>query len=50
MIVNPEKLLDAIEKSFNRYMKRVEKEEFIFQELKCALIRDFQRDVEYANR
>ena len=50
MIVNPEKLLEAIKKSFNRYMEVVEKEKFAFQAFKCALIRDFRRDVEYASR
>ncbi len=50
MIVNPEKLLEKIEKSFEKYIGTVEKEEWAFQALKCALIRDFQRDIEHANR
>ena len=50
MIVNPEKLLQAIEKTFDKYIGMLEKEGPIFQIFKCALIRDFQRDVEYASR
>jgi len=50
MIVNPEKLLQAIEKTFDKYIGMLEKEGSIFQIFKCALIIDFQRDVEYASR
>jgi len=48
MIVNPEKLLEKIERSFNRYIEKIRRNESAFQAFKCALIRDFQRDVEYA--
>jgi len=50
MIINTEYLLNAIRESFNRYVDRVEKDNFAFQLFKCTLIRDFRRDVEYANR
>lgn len=50
MIVDPGHLLKAIATSFTGYMNKVKKEEFAFQAFKCALIRDFRRDVEYANR
>jgi len=50
MIVNPECLLNSIETSFKRYVDKIEKDEFAFQNLKCALLRDFREDVEYANR
>ena len=50
MIVNPGKLLEAIEKSFNNYIKTVEKDECAFALLKCALKRDFQKDIQYASR
>jgi hypothetical protein len=50
MIINPEYLLKAMCESSNRYMDKVKRDEFAFQAFKCALIRDFQRDVEYANR
>lgn len=50
MIVNPHLLLNEIISSFDKFMYRVETEEFIFQQLRCALIRDFEKDVEAANR
>ena len=50
MVVNPGLLLNAIISSFNKYMHHVENEEFAFHQLRCALIRDFEKDVEYANR
>jgi hypothetical protein len=49
MIINPNDLLRDIATSSNKYMKKVKNEDFTFQALKCTLIRDFQRDVEYAN-
>ena len=49
MIVNPDTLLKNIDESFKRHMNKVKKEEYAFQAFKCALIRDFQRDFEYAN-
>jgi len=50
MVVNPDLLLNAIISSFEKYMHHVENEEFAFHQLRCALIRDFEKDVEYANR
>ena len=50
MIVNPYSLLKAIDRSFRGYINKVKSEEFAFQAFRCALIRDFQRDVEYANK
>lgn len=50
MIINPEYLLKAIYESSERYMAKIEKEDFAFQAFKCTLMRDFRRDVEYANR
>ncbi|MFW6121934.1 MAG: hypothetical protein ACOC80_13710 [Petrotogales bacterium] len=50
IIVNPEHLLTAIDSSFKEYVDKVEKKEFTFQAFRCALIRDFQKDVEIANR
>ena len=32
------------------FLGKVKGEEFAFQAFRCALIRDFRRDVEYANR
>jgi hypothetical protein len=50
MVVNPGLLLNAIISSFEKYMHHVENEEFAFHQLRYALIRDFEKDVEYANR
>ena len=50
MVVNPGLLLNAIISSFDKYIHHVENEEFAFHQLRCALIRDFEKDVEYANR
>jgi len=50
MIVNPGRLLDAINNSFERYTDEIERKEFAFHQFRCALMRDFQKDVEYANR
>lgn len=50
MVINPYLLLNAIISSFDKYMHRVKNEEFAFHQLRCALIRDFEKDVEYANR
>lgn len=50
MIVNPYLLLNAIISSFDKYMHHVETDEFVFQQLRCALIRDFGKDVEASKR
>jgi len=50
MIVNPNHFLNAIDTSFGKYMEQIEKNESYFYHLRCALLRDFQKDVEYANR
>ena len=50
MVINPDLLLNAIISSFDKYMHHVKNEEFTFHQLRCALIRDFEKDVEYANR
>jgi|YelNatPaOPRAMG01_1025707.scaffolds.fasta_scaffold13857_1 hypothetical protein len=50
MIINPKCLQEAISKSFEKYIDKVQKEESIFQAFKCALMRDFQLEVEYARR
>ena len=46
MVVNPDRLLNAINTSFEKYMDQVEKNEFAFHQFRCALIRDFQEDIE----
>jgi len=50
MVVNPDRLLNAINSSFERYIDQIERKEFVFHQFRCALMRDFQKDVEYANR
>lgn len=50
MIVNPDRLLNAINGSFEKYMDQVNRKGFVFHQFRCALIRDFQKDIEYANR
>ena len=50
MIVNPNMLLEKIIDSFKHYMNKVENNGFTFQQFRCALIRDFQKDVECAQR
>jgi len=50
MIINPEFLQEAISKSFEKYIKKVQNEEFIFQKFKYVLTEDFQQDVEYAKK
>jgi len=50
MVVNPARLLNAMNSSFEKHMDQVEREEFAWHQFRCALIRDFQKDVEYANR
>jgi len=46
MIVNPHALLNAIEESFTQYIDKVKNDDFAFQSFKCALIRDFRKEVE----
>lgn len=48
LIINPNLLLGKIIKAFDSYLKEVKTDEFKFQQLRCALIRDFQEDVECA--
>jgi hypothetical protein len=50
MIINPKSLQEAISKSFKKYIDKVQTEESIFQAFKCALMRDFQLEVEYAKK
>jgi hypothetical protein len=48
MRINPDILLGLIAESLEKYLHRLRNEEFAFQAFRCALTRDFQRDVEYA--
>lgn len=50
MVVNPEFLLNSIDTSFKKYIDKIEKDKCAFQNFKCALLRDFRKDVEYVNR
>jgi len=49
MIVNPNLLLENIIKSLNSYLIEVQNNDFIFQQFKCALIKNFQEDIECAH-
>lgn len=48
IIVNPLSLGQALSLAFTRYVRLVREDEFSFQGLRCALIRDFQEDFEIA--
>ena len=48
MIINSALLLEAIKTSFETYMGRVENNTSLFHQFRCALIRDFGDDVEWA--
>jgi len=50
MIINPKFLQEAISKSFEKYIKKVQNEESIFKKFKSVLMGDFQQDVEYAKK
>ena len=50
MIINSALLLEAIKTSFETYMDRVENDTSLFHQFRCALIRDFGDDVEWAKR
>ncbi|GBD98831.1 hypothetical protein BMS3Abin07_00858 [bacterium BMS3Abin07] len=46
MIVNPGFLLKAIKGSFERFIDKVKSDDSAFRSLKCALLRDFRKEVE----
>jgi len=50
MVINPVLLLEAIKTSFETYMDNVENNTSLFHQFRCALIRDFGDDVEWAKR
>ncbi len=50
MVINPVLLLEAIKTSFEIYMGNVENNTSLFHQFRCALIRDFGDDVEWAKR
>jgi hypothetical protein len=50
MRINPDCLLGAIAVAIERYLCRLRAEKFVFEVFKCALIRDFGRDYEYASK
>jgi hypothetical protein len=50
MVINPVLLLEAIKTSFETYMDNVENDTSLFHQFRCALIRDFGDDVEWAKR
>jgi len=50
MVINSVLLLEAIKTSFETYMDNVENDTSLFHIFRCALIRDFWDDVEWAKR
>jgi len=50
IVINPVLLLEAIKTSFGTYMDNVENDTSLFHRFRCALIRDFGDDVEWAKR
>ena len=50
MVINTVLLLKAIKTSFETYMDNVENDTTLFNQFRCALIRDFGDDVEWAKR
>lgn len=48
MVINSVLLLEAIKTSFETYMDNVENDTSLFHQFRCALIRDFGDDVEWA--
>lgn len=50
MIVNPKSLLEAITFAFGKYVRKLNDDDFTFQVFRCALIRDFRKDIEYVNK
>jgi len=50
MVINSALLLEAIKTSFETYMDNVENDTSLFHQFRCALIRNFGDDVEWAKR
>jgi hypothetical protein len=50
MVINPVLLLEAIKTLFETYMDNVKDDTSLFHQFRCALIRDFGDDVEWARR
>jgi hypothetical protein len=50
MIIDPDLLLEKTKSAFKSYMADIKDDNSKFQQLKCALIRDFHRDIECAKR
>lgn len=50
MVINPVLLLEETKTSFETYMDDVESDTSLFHQFRCALIRDFGDDVEWAKK